>query len=311
MKSFLALSFLLALVSCKGGGDSKSTIAAGTVIEDASSVKAEHIGLWAKCENDSSEGISMLRVYNFSSKSLIASFVYYSGLDCQSSTLEYEERFVSEVTRTEDLYTTYVVGASSRSMSSADVGYNNTNSYCGFTDWQINVPKPVLDRDCAGSITKPGAGSSFALSKNGDNLVLSVEGRSPITVSPYHTPTFGHSGTAILNGEYVTYRGGKAIVYSFLDNWFGTYEIDSRSGKEYYVAGTYTISGDQITFTVNEESAPCGNLGNVYSMQYSTKDLAIVLKYGESDLAVAESFDWSPDDFSNAFTVPSSGFGCL
>jgi len=310
LKKTLTLLSLLTIISgCNGGGGgSSSNIPTPDPVIENNRVLEGHVGLWGECVADTAT-TSMFRMYNISSNSLIASFAYYSSLNCQSSNIQFEDRIVYDLSRIGDKHQTNIVGSSSRSVSTSDVSYNNTNSYCGYSDWTLNNAKDTLNRDCEGRTNTTGPGPDISFSKNGVNLILSV-GLTNITLNAFHTPVFGHNGTAPTNGSYVFYHDEIAHVITINSGSYNLHQANPRTLEYRMESGSYSISGDIVTLTQNSETPNCGNIGSVKSFQYSPSPLVLIFRDGES-LVTAESFDWTPTYFAEAFVGKMTTLGCF
>jgi hypothetical protein len=312
-----SIVLLLIISSCKGGGGGggggKNEESDASPPEPVTyNVKDEHLGLWAACINDFGDNTSMLYTYSLSSYSLTSAFIYYSNVNCQTANLVFEERFVSEVLRDDTKHTTYLVGASSKSLVASDVTYNNTNSYCGFNDWVLNTPKNILGRNCMGNTNTTGDMGEFYLSKNGTALVVTGETDNPIELQPIHRPNFNHSDTPISNGTYGVLYNDISYLYE-LNN--GNYTIHAHNVKDstyYQQSGTYSVSENIVTFTMASESPNCGTIvGDEFGLYYSPYAVSLILKNVKNDIMVAEALTWTSTQFINAYSGEDSIPGCL
>lgn len=310
LKTLVMIIALSIMCGCKGGGG-KGGGSSDNLEPENYKVKEEHLGLWARCFNDTDDGSSMLYIYSLSSNSLSSGYVYYSGLNCQTADIAYEEKFVNEVTRFGEKHLTSLEGASSRSMSASDVTYNNNNSYCGFTNWSLMVPKNILSRNCMGETNSAGDMGEFYLSKDGNSLIVKGE-NDPLELHPIHRPNFNHAGMPISNGSYAVLYDDISYLYVFNN---GNYTIHAHNVKNtiyYQQAGTYTTSGNTVTFTMSSETPDCGTPnGESFTLYYSPNSVSTIFKNNKDDVMIAESITWTGTEFVDAYAGSSVNPGCL
>jgi hypothetical protein len=307
MKLLLLVLALLS-VGCNGGGGGGGSSAPAP---EVTNVADTYTGLWAACVNDTGNGISTLYSYSISTNSVVSSYVYYSGLGCQVAGLVYDEKFVSSVTKSGNNYITSLVGVSSTSLSSGDVTYNNTNTYCGYSNWVLNAPKDILSRNCEGNTNSVGDSESYQMVKSGANLLVTGTAGT-IEVYPMSSPAFNHAGTAIPDNTYSLFNGDYAYQFILSGASYTVSVYDIPRGVYYSETGSYSINQNIISFTMASETPNCGNTpGSSWALYYSPSALALIFKNVSNDILTAESHPVTALQFRNSYV--GSGFvqGCL
>ena len=291
------------------GGSSGGSSGGGSEVTQVN-IAPEYVGLWAKCFNLSS--ISQLYVFSISTNSLVASYITYYGLNCQTADVGYMQKYVYQVSRSGDTYTNTLVGASTTSMSSGDVTYNNNTSYCGENDWVINVPKDVLGKNCEGVTSSLGDTGTNELKIVGSNLEI-TGGSDPFQVEPIERPDFNHSGASVYNGNYAFQDGNHAF---FLEINNGSYSMSGYDieGRVYSTeTGTYATDGTIFIFTIASQDPSCdATIGDEWALNFSNNiGLALIFKNNKDEIYTAEDISWTEEQFRNAYV--GSGFvkGCL
>lgn len=310
----LLISALLVLSACNGGGGGGSAPAATATpnpVPVQNYIVDEHIGLWAKCVNDAPNTRSLLHTFSFSRHSASQNIVFFAGANCQLANAAYEERFVYDVDKYGDKHLAFLDGASTASISASDVTYSNTNSYCGFTNWVQNVPRLTMDRTCGGVIIRSDDIKEFFLSLANGKLTITGMSANPIELQNFHKPNFNHTGTAIPNGGYVYYNSELANFYIISGNNYERYVKNSKTATVQKQTGTFTISGNQVTFTVGSETPNCGKLGQMYSLKYSPSTFAVIFENAKAELLTAELLTWTGTEFGDAYAGFTPSPGCV
>lgn len=310
MRFVALLTVILTLVACKGGGGGGGGSGEAVAVPDPGMAN-EYIGFWLGCKDDTSDNTSTLTTYSISDYSLIITALNYSGLNCQTANVQYEERFVHQVEKSNDKYNTTLIGASTRPLSVADVNWNNTNTYCGIAGWSLNEPQNILNRTCAGALYSWGEEHELAFSKSGNNLTINVTNGATVSLTAAETPNFDHNGTAITNGTYVLIEETIAYFVTFNNGSYSLVAHDIDSSKYYTQSGTYSVSGSIIALSMTSESPACNGMSvDLTNLQYSPGTMSVIFKNNGDELITSESFDWSSAEFLDAFAglaPPTSG----
>lgn len=69
-------------------------------------------------------------------------------------------------TKTGAYFSMIFSGATETPNSAYDVTWVNDNSYCGYSDWELNVAKDITSKTCAGTTTIPANTKLLSLYKN-------------------------------------------------------------------------------------------------------------------------------------------------
>ncbi|WP_374078933.1 hypothetical protein [Bdellovibrio bacteriovorus] len=140
MKNFILFVVTVTLVACAK--------------EDDSSEGLE--GSW-QTECSKSSSTSSISSLSFSGGSFTGAALGYAGLTCSTPAIEMNITgsyivggVVKENPKSYALDLTYGP-TTMKALSQAQVDHFNTNSYCGFTDWTLNVAKDVSGLTCGGS----------------------------------------------------------------------------------------------------------------------------------------------------------------
>ena len=167
--SILVLAPLI-LTACNGGGGG------GGGGESSAQSLESHLGVWGYCENydgnnDNILDSSVQAYASVGDGSLGVERTNFSGINCPSGSAEY--KFVENYTytRSGNTYSSILQYASYTPLSAGDVSWNNTNSWCGLTNWVLNNPQSILGRNCGGDVVNIGDTSQESIIRNGDTLV--------------------------------------------------------------------------------------------------------------------------------------------
>lgn len=266
MRVFGCVVLLMLLVACKGGGG-------GGGVTSGSSLN----GVYQNCEYNSDDDYSM-RSTIFVNADMISEVIrYYSGAGCTTGNDVYEDRSIYNYTKISSGYRLIYVGMSSTSLAASDVTYNNTNSYCGYNNWTINIPKLILGRNCGGDVINEGDYMDVNVRKSGSSLVVKSSGGTFTypSIGPWN---FSNQGQTVANGSWFYYDGTVgAILATNNGNYTMTY-FDPNTMRYFTATGTYTSSNNVVKTTVVSYSPDCADdEGSTYSEKFTqtTYSLAV------------------------------------
>jgi hypothetical protein len=146
---FLLLTTSLFILACQPGKDGPTIIPPPG---GQSTSEISHLGSWTTgciTSSDNSSKIIHNLVISGNPKtvSLVVKVYPLNSSDCSSGQLaEFESQ--ASYTRTGDDYDTVLTSYGYTPKSSQIVNSVNFSGFCGFNDWQLNVKKNILDRNC-------------------------------------------------------------------------------------------------------------------------------------------------------------------
>jgi hypothetical protein len=304
MKNLIILPILLLLIAaCNGGGgggsSNKESIAIG--IE----------GIWESCVNSSSSSISEKNVYLITDKVIQQVTTTFDGHGCVQGTEGYNYRYIMSYSISGSNVEVTIESVSSTSLTSYDVTYNNSNSYCGFNNWVINVPKNISGKDCGGTTSSVGATDTYSFTKTSNSLDFE-KGDIKIHTSLSSAFDFSQRGQILSDGNYV-YFDGETGIYMTLDaGVYSVFYFDMNTLRIFGEGGTYTSANNLITFTVGEYlPTNCGtNVGESFNIPFSKTSFSLALKYPNISI-LGEKVSMSMSEFSSAYLGQTFSLGCF
>jgi hypothetical protein len=136
------------------------------------------IGTWSSCENDNTEPVTSYKsILTFNNSVAEYWYIYYLGPDCLEEDKELTEFAIYNFSLNSSLLTMVVQSFSTTfhketSVVHIDLEYANETSFCGISDWEINIAKDITNLDCEGYIVSNGDSDSSSISISGNKLVL-------------------------------------------------------------------------------------------------------------------------------------------
>lgn len=301
MRLGLLLTLLL-VAACNGGGGGGGS----------SSAEVSHLGIWSECEDYDGNGdavneSSILSVATISSDSASLSQTNYTDIGCQSGDEDYRYMNVASYTRKGNVYTTSLQSETYVALSTSDVSYSNTNSWCGLSNWVINVPQNILGRTCDGESSNPGDIETFTAIRNGDSLTIG-EVTYVLAIGTDFTP----AGLTLPNGSFAYSDGVSFAALAIVNS--GSYSIYryNLDSKTYNLeTGSVTSSNNLANFTVTGSSPVGCNTGSA-SRRFTTGSLGLTMEFEEDDLVIfAPKVTYTESQFRTAFLGGGFSLGCF
>ncbi len=303
MKYYL-IFFSLFLVSCNGGGGGGGS--------STSEALTSHLGIWAVCDNydansDGTNDSSLQAILTIAADSASLMRTNFTGVNCVSGSEEYRFSNASSYTRSGNVYTTILKSETYVSLKASDVTWNNTNSWCGLTNWVLNVPQNILGRFCDGEISNSGDVDTFTLNRSGNSLTIG-ELTYDLAIGIDFTP----AGLTLPNGSFAYSDGANIAIFgTFSSGNYSVYRYDLTSKVYNVETGTYTSSNNVVNFTVTS-SNPGGCFSGSASRRFTTGSLGITMEFTESDLILfAQKVSYTESNFRSAFLGGGFSIGCF
>lgn len=290
------------LTACKGGGGGGGGSSAPDVIS---------YGVYQICEYDSNSDMSSRSLIYINETLLSEVITYYNGANCQSGNEAFDERYVYSYSNTGSAYRLAVEAYTSSSLSAPDVTYNNTNSYCGFSNWVLNVPKNALGRDCLGTTINQGDYIDVTAVKTGSSLAVTSQSGTT-TYALTGAWDFTNQGQTVANGNWVFYDGSQG---AYLTTNSGNYSItyyDPATLRYFTENGTYTSANNVMTSTVVSYVPDCGtDEGSTDSKSFSQTSFSLAIKdVGALDILL-EKVPYTNVQFRDSFLGAGYSAGCF
>jgi len=305
LDKFIFLFLLVSIIACNGGGGGSSN-------KQALSTNSNHLGVWTVCEDidnddDTVNDSSILHVLAIDTSAIGYYRTIYSSTFCNSGSEQYKFTSISSYIRSGNSYTMTLKSETYVSLSAIDVSWNNLNSWCELTNWQLNVPQNILGKTCEGEYSQAGDVSHSTATRNGD-ILISDELSYNLAISGDLTPR----GETLQNGTYAYSDGEKtAIMGAFNNGNYTVYYYDIENREYTTETGTYSSSNNVVTFTASS-SNPIGCATGGASRRFSNGSLALTLELAESDLILyAMKVTYTESQFRNEFLGAGFSVGCV
>ena len=304
MKNLTILLLLpLIMTACKGGGggSSENSVTATNSIE----------GVWESCVKSNTDSMSEKNVYLITDKVIQHVSTSFIGQNCVPGNEEYNYRYIMSYEISGSNVDVTIESVTSTSLRSSDVTYSNTNSYCGYNDWAINVPKNVSGRDCGGSTTSIGAHVTYAFTKTSNSLDFE-KGSIKIHTTLSSAFDFSQRGQILSDGTYAYFDGKTGIYMNLNAGVYSVFYFDMATLRIFGEGGTYTSANNLITFTVGEYyPTTCGtNVGETFNIPFSKTSFSLALKYPHISI-LGEKVTMSMNEFSSAYMGQTFTLGCF
>lgn len=301
MRLGLLLTLLLA-AACNGGGGGGGSSSSGT----------SHLGIWAVCENydgdgDNTNDSSILSVLTIAEDSAALTRTNYVDVSCQAGDEDYRYNSTASYTRSGDAYTSILKSDTYVPLSSGDVSWSNANSWCGLTNWVINVPQSTLGRSCDGVILNAGDVETYAIVRNG-NTLLTGDTTYELAIGTDFTP----AGLTLPNGTYAYSDGVSFAALAIVNSGsYSLYRYNLDSNVYHVETGTYTSSNNVANFNVTGSSPVGCNTGSA-SRRFTTGSLGLTMEFVESNLILfAQKTTFTETQFRNTFLGGGFSSGCF
>lgn len=295
--------FLLAFASCNSGGGKSTTSA----ISNSAGIE----GVWESCLNYEADSLSEKNIYLITDKVIQQVTTTYSGSNCIKGNEEYNYRYIMSYFLSGSNIHLSMESVTSTSLDPSDVSYSNTNNYCGYNNWVLNIPKNVSGRNCGGVTNSIGGSSTLSYEKSASRLSF-ISNESTIQMTLSSAFDFSQRGQTITDGNYV-YFDGETGIYVSLDT--GVYTVvyfDVATQRTYAEGGSFTSSNNILDFeVVGYVPSYCGNnIGERFQLPFSSTSFSLALKYPNFSI-LAEKVSMSISEFSTAYTGKSFTPGCF
>lgn len=302
----LALMFLsIAMIACKGGGGGVGSSAVTEV---------NPYGVYQICEYDSDSDMSSRSLIYLNGNLFTETITYYLGANCQAGSEVFDERYIYSYSKTGTNYRIYLEGLTSTSLNNGDLNFNNTNSYCGYNNWVLNVPKNILGRDCAGTTLNQGDFADVTAVMSGTNLVVTSSERT-VTYTQAGAWNFSPQGQTIANGNWAYFDGG---IGAYLVTNNGSYTMtyfDPDTQRYFTENGTYTSSNNVMNLTVVSYVPDCGNdEGTTETKRFAQTSFSLAVEgVGEDDDVdiLLEKVPYTQNQFRDAYLGAGYLAGCF
>jgi hypothetical protein len=303
MKSGYLLSFLIFLVACNGGGGGGSSSQVSLI---------SHQGIWSNCEDydgnsDSVDDSSILSVLAIGEDSAALTQTNYTDVGCNAGDEDYRYSNTASYTRSGNVYTTILKSDTYVSLSAADVTYSNNNSWCGISNWVINVPRSTMGLDCDGEIANEGDIDTYAISGGGSQITIDST-TYDLAIGTDFTP----AGLTLPNGTFGYSDGVSFAALSVINGGnYTLYRYDLASKTYNVESGTYTSSNNVAQFNVTS-STPVGCYSGSADRRFTSGLLGVTMEFEESDLVIfAQKVSYSESNFRSAFLGGGFSLGCF
>lgn len=300
---YLSLLMAVVFVSCKGGGGGGG----GSTVTAAS-----HLGVWSNCHDydgnsDTVNDSSTLALLSIGEDSTAYQVTNYSSIGCTSGQEEYKVSSSSSYTRSGNTYSLILKEETYVSLSAGDVSWNNTNSWCGKTNWVINVPQSSLGLNCDGITSNYGDIDSATAVRSGDTL-SDGDTTYQLAVGTDFTP----AGQTIANGSYTFSNGVSFALFAVFNSGnYTVYRYDLENKLYNTETGTYASSNNVVDFTVTS-SNPGGCNSGTSSRRFASGSLAITMEFvAEGLILIAPKVYYSEAQFRSAFLGGGFSVGCF
>lgn len=302
--NYLLMALLILTVGCNGGGGGGG--GSGATSEDS------HLGIWSVCENydgnsDTVNDSSILYVLSIGADSGTFNSTNYKAINCVGGNEGY--RFVSTASfsRSGNVYSTVLKSDSYVSLSAEDVSWDNTNSWCGLSNWVINVPRNTLGLNCDGEVSNYGDTDTLTAVRTGNSLT--VDDRTyALAIGTDFTP----AGLTLPNGSYAFSDGSTFAFFAVINS--GNYSVhwyDLASRFYSIETGTYTSSNNVVNFSVTG-SSPVGCNSGAVSRRFTTGSLGITMEFVDTDLIIfAQKVINSESNFRSEFLGGGFSLACF
>lgn len=290
----------LVLVGCKSGKEDK------IISESMSQVKP---GVYTLCEQDGS----------FSTKSTVfvadtyisEGMMYYAGANCSSGNELYDLKVTYSITSNGGY--SYNLTTESAVFTSYDPDVSQDlrdDSFCNYSSWITTTPYSILDDDCGDFMFVKGDSFDATVGLVNGNLRVVSDGNK-FTYNSLHLLNF-ESGGSLQNGLY-TYTDGEYAM--FLNLGTTTYQANMyevRTGKAFTISGTFSVTGNTGTFTVNTSGCTSQYpTSSTFTLKLSQGVNSLGLREdGEGDLLL-EKIAYSSSEFESAFLNRSFSVSCF
>lgn len=300
---YSTLLMAVIFVSCNGGGGGGG----GSTVTAAS-----HLGVWSNCEDydgngDTVNDSSILSLLSIGESSTSFQATNYSSTGCSAGQEEYKVSSSSSYTRAGNNYSLILKEETYVSLSAGDVTFSNTESWCGKTNWVINVPQSSLGLNCDGTTSNYGDTGSAAVTRSGDTL-FDGETTYQLAVGTDFTP----AGQTITNGSYTFSNGVSFALFAVFNSGnYTVYRYDLENKLYNTETGTYASSNNVVDFTVTS-SNPGGCNSGTASRRFASGSLAITMEFvAEGLILIAPKVYYSEAQFRSAFLGGGFSVGCF
>lgn len=260
---------LMLLVACKGGGGGDS------VTSGAGSFN----GVYQLCENNTDDNISMRSTVFVNSVMISEVTRYYGGLNCGAGNELFEDRSIYNYAKNGSGYRLAYVAMTSTSLSASDLNYSNSNSYCGYNDWTLNIPKLILGRSCDGDTINYGDYMDLNVRKSGSNLVISGSSGTAFTYPSIGPWNFANQGQTVANGTWVYFDGETGAILSTNNGSYTMTYFDPNTLRYFTATGTYTSANNVVQTTTVSYSPDCGDdEGTTYSEKFVQTNFSLAIQ---------------------------------
>jgi hypothetical protein len=296
-----SLLLLLLVVACKGGGGGDSVTSGSAIMN----------GVYQTCKYVSEDDYSMRSTVYVNDEMLSEVTRYYSSSGCLDANVLFEDRSIYRYAKNGSKYRLSYVGMSSTSLSSDDIDYNNTNSYCGYSDFVINIPKVTLGRNCDGSTVGTGDYMDVTLSKSGSNFTVVAPGGT-FHYASINGWNFTNQGQTVSNGSWYYFDGAAGAILSTNNGAYTMSYFDPQTSRYFTATGTYTSSNNSVQTTVTSYSPDCGDdEGSTYTEKFVQTAFSLSIQgETENEGTVFEKIDLTPTQIRNAL-FGSFSTGCF
>jgi hypothetical protein len=300
---YSTLLMAVIFVSCNGGGGGGG----GSTVTAAS-----HLGVWSSCENYDGDGdtvndSSNLSLLSIGESSTSFQATNYSSTGCSAGQEEYKVSSSSSYTRAGNNYSLILKEETYVSLSAGDVSWNNTNSWCGKTNWVINVPQSSLGLNCDGITSNYGDTDSATAVRSGDTL-SDGDTTYQLAVGTDFTPM----GQTIANGSYTFSNGVSFALFAVFNSGnYTVYRYDLENKLYNTETGTYTSSNNVVNFSVTSSNPVGCNTGSA-SRRFAIGSLALTMEFvAEGLILIAPKVSYSEAQFRSAFLGGGFSLGCF
>lgn len=304
MKKLSWIFLCLVLVSCKGGGGGG---ASSEALEDST-----HYGVYQACKNFPGENVSR-RTIIYTNETLLSEVnTYYSNYDCQEGNQNWDLRYIYSYTRTGNNYRLYVEGMTITSLSSVDLNYNNSNTFCGYNNWVLSVPKNVLGKNCDGDIVNQGDYMDVTAVKSGSTLAVTIDSQTT-NFTMTGAWDFSTHGQTVANGNYAFFNGTIAAYLVIANNTYAIAYFDPATKRYFIEDGTFSSANNVATLTVGSYSPDCGtDEGSQVIRKFAQTSFSLAIEgMDETKSVLFEKVPFNVVQFRDAFLGTGYTAGCF
>lgn len=257
------------------------------------------LGTYETCENV--DGISAKTKVFLNEISMAGTITFFASTDCPTGQELFSETDIYSYSRNGTSFSLTMESVSFALYNSTIVSQFNTQSFCGYSDWVINVPKRAAGRNCDGYMVSVGDQSSLSMYKSKGKLVISDAGEKS-SYTKVAGLEFNDVGQTAPNGSYVYYDGSRG-VHLLLSSPNFQMVIFNQANKRYYIKnGTYTSANNEIVFSTVVNTPDCDtDEGTPVTRGFNSSSISLAMDSVETDTWLMEKINFTNNQFRDSY----------